>query len=537
MAGTVVPNATGCNTGYREQCGPPGKGERRQGRPRAVTRHGWSLTFRARHAARPGNFAHRGIMSNPLALLPLALGAHGGVMDGLPAAQLVGAGLTLLQRSAPLARHLYGRRAALLLPTSPQFLIGLAASDGRGAVLLNPLCSAEELAHQCQDAAVGAVFTITAFADRLPAALPVVLLDDAPHRATVVIDGVSTAVDLGTHHGLALEGDADADGSDEEASVVYTSAMTGRPLGAILTHRNLLANARATVHAAALTSVDHVLALLPYSHLFGMTVTLSAPLLAGARITTMSRFNPLKAVDLLVDSAITMLTGVPAVYIAMLTAIERRGGTIDVPSLRVCICGGAALPVWVQRKWETATGCELRQGYGLTEAGPVCLFNRVDRPNRVGTLGLAYPGADVSVRAERSAAPLPIGTSGEICVRGSLVGPGYVSGNADGLQRVDGWLQTGDQGSIDADGYVTFEGLIKRMFTRNGFNIYPAELEGVIGAMPGVTSVEVTSTPEPTRENEIDVSVQGQVDEASVRAWCEAHLASYKQPTRIRVLA
>jgi long-chain acyl-CoA synthetase len=291
------------------------------------------------------------------------------------------------------------------------------------------------------------------------------------------------------------------------------------------------------VQATQLSSADHVLALLPFSHLFGMTVTLSAPLLAGARVTTMGRFNPLKAVDLLIEQGITMFVGVPAVFIAMLTAIERRGGTIDVPALRVCICGGAALPVWVQRKWEVATGCALRQGYGLTEASPVCLFNRVDAPNRIGSLGTAYPGAEVTIRNPTTSAELPIGASGEICVRGALVGPGYVSGNERGLRRVDGWLHTGDRGSMDADGHVAFEGLIKPMFTRNGFNIYPAELVRVIGAMPGVERVEVTGVPEPQKENEIELTVHGAVDDAAVRAWCESNLASYKQPTRITVVA
>ncbi len=476
-------------------------------------------------------------MSNPLSLLPFAMGAHGGSLDGMPAAQLVAAGTTLLQRCAPLSRALYGTRAALLLPTGPQFLVALAASDGRGAVLLNPLGSADELAYQLHDANVGAVFTVAALADRLPSSLLRVLLDDAPRAAALLRDGVISAIDLGSHVGLELEGDAEQEGLDEEAAVVYTSAMDGRPLGAILTHRSLLANGHATVQAAQLTAADHVLSVLPYSHLFGMTVTLTAPLLAGARVTTMGRFNPLKAVDALVDDGITMLVGVPAVFIALLSAIERRGGTIDVPALRVCICGGAALPVWVQRKWEAATGCALRQGYGLTEASPVCLFNRIDAPNRIGSLGSAYPGAEVTIRNPTTSVELPVGSSGEICVRGALVGPGYVSGGEGGLRRVDGWLHSGDRGSMDADGHVAFEGLIKPMFTRNGFNIYPAELERVIAAMPGVQRVEVTAVPEPQKENDIEVTVHGAVDDAAVRAWCDDRLASYKQPSRITVVA
>ena len=476
-------------------------------------------------------------MSNPLSVLPLAMAAHGGSIDDMPATQLVSAGLTLLQRSAPLARAMYGKRAALLLPTSPAFLIALAASDGRGAVLLNPLASADELGYQLSDANVSAVFTLASLAERLPSSVPKVLLDDAPHHAAVLIDGALSTIDIGSHFGLELEGDVDDVGSDDEAAVVYTSAMEGSALGAILTHHNLIANGRATIEAAGITANDHVLAVLPYSHLFGMTVTLTAPMLAGARVTTMARFNPMRAVDALVAGGVTMFVGVPAVFIGMLTAIERRGGTIDVPSLRVCICGGAALPVWVQRKWETATGCALRQGYGLTEAGPVALFNRVDLPNRHGTLGVAYPGAEVSIRDNVTNVELPVGASGEISVRGPFVGPGYVSGNERGLLRVDGWLHTGDRGTIDADGYVTFEGLIKSMFTRNGFNIYPAELIRVIGAMPGVTRVEVTGIPEPTKEHEIDVVVHGAVEAEAVKRWCEERLASYKQPNHIIVVA
>ena len=476
-------------------------------------------------------------MSNPLSLLPLALAAHGGTVDGLPAAQLVAAGITLLQRCAPLPRLLYGKRAAILLPTGAPYLVALAASEGRAAVLLNPLDSPGELQHQLTDANVGAVFTLAGLSARLPSTIPQVLLDDAPHHAALLLEGAISTIDLGSHVGLTLEGDADAGGLEEEAAVVYTSAMCGEPLGAILTHQNLLSNARATMQAAHLTAEDRVLALLPFSHLFGLTVTLTGPLLAGATVVTMPRFNPVKAVEALIEGRITMLVGVPAVYISMLSAIERRGGSIAVPSLRVCISGGAALPVWVQRKWETATGCALRQGYGLTEASPVALFNRLDAPNRIGTLGCAYPDAEVSIRDPLTSLELPVGASGEICVRGQLVGPGYVSGAERGLRRVDGWLHTGDQGRIDADGYVAFEGLIKPMFTRNGFNIYPSELQRVIGGMPGVTSVEVTGTPEPSKEHEIEIVVHGDVEVQAVKQWCEQHLSLYKQPSRITIVA
>ena len=143
----------------------------------------------------------------------------------------------------------------------------------------------------------------------------------------------------------------------------------------------------------------------------------------------------------------------------------------------------------------------------------------------------------MTIRNPTTNAELPTGASGEICVRGPNVGPGYIAGGERGLQRVDGWLQSGDQGSIDVDGVVTFEGLIKPMFTRNGFNIYPAELMHVIGAMPGVLRVEVLGIPEPAKEHEIDVIVHGTVTAEAVQQWCELHLSSYKQPSHITIVA
>src|SRR5687768_12704712 len=183
---------------------------------------------------------------NPVSVLPLALAAAGGRVGGFEAQQLVAAGLTLLQRSAALVRALAGRRAAILLPTSHHFYVALAACEGRGAVLVNPLAAPAEVAFQLRDADVGAVLTNAALAARVPAGVPLVLLDDAPRMARIVVDGVARDVDLGTHWGLDLEGEGDVPGSDEECAIVYTSAMAGTPRGAILTHRNLLANARST---------------------------------------------------------------------------------------------------------------------------------------------------------------------------------------------------------------------------------------------------------------------------------------------------
>jgi long-chain acyl-CoA synthetase len=397
-------------------------------------------------------------LSNPLSLLPFAIAGGGGRIDRVPAPSLVAAGFTLLQRSVPLVRALAGHRSAILLPTSGAYLAALAASDGRGAVLLSPRATPGEIAFQLDDANVGAVFTVRAFASRVLAGdRPVVLLDDAPRSGTVIAGGIVTVLDLGSHFGLDLAGEVEP-GRDEECAVVYTSKAAGTPRGAVLTHRNLLANARGTVDAVSLHAADHVLAALPFAQLFGFTVTMTAPLLAGGRVTTMDRFQPIAALDLIEHGGITVMAGVPTMYAALVAELERRGAPLAAPALRVCICGGAPLATALQDRWFELTGVELRQGYGLTEAAPACLFNVPHYPNRRGSLGIPFPGVAVTIRHPETSAPLPPGHEGEVCVRGDNVFRGYLGSGAAGLRVRDGWLHTGDLGRERTDRSFEFLG-------------------------------------------------------------------------------
>jgi acyl-CoA synthetase (AMP-forming)/AMP-acid ligase II len=368
--------------------------------------------------------------------------------------------------------------------------------------------------------------------------VPIVLLDDLPRFARVLPEGLDNNgapaapardVDLGSHVGLHLEGDPDVPGSDEDAVIVYTSAMAGTPLGARLSHRNVLANAHSTARAMGITSDDRMLAVLPFSHLFGLTVSAVAPLLRGANVLTMPEFSARRTTELITGGDVTMLVGVPTVYRAVLAALERcaaadAGSANVAPALRLCICGGAPLEVELQDRWAEVTGVELRQGYGLTEAGPVALFNSIDRPNARGTIGVPLPGVDVRV------------ADGEILVRGENVFRGYVSAGEQGLAVHGGWLHTGDAGRAEADGAVVFAGVLKPMFTRNGFNIYPRELERAVEELPGVTAARVFAGEGDGLEPRIMLEVRGAVSEAEVRRWCAERLAAYKQPAVITVL-
>lgn len=244
-------------------------------------------------------------MSDPLALLPLAIAAGGGQLGPFDAAPLAAAGLTLLQRSAPLVRTLAGKRSAILLPSGPAYLVALAASDGRGALLLDQQTSAESIAWQLADADVGAVFTQAALVPLLPDGFPVVLLDEAPRLARVIVPGRQMDVDLGSHHGLALEGDTATEGRDEECLIAY--AASGRRT--VRTHRDVIAAGRATVAEWSLTPVDHVLSLLPCHDLDALAVCVAAPLFAGARVSFLSPARVADVVTAIAQHDVSMLAG------------------------------------------------------------------------------------------------------------------------------------------------------------------------------------------------------------------------------------
>jgi acyl-CoA synthetase (AMP-forming)/AMP-acid ligase II len=244
-------------------------------------------------------------MSDPLALLPLAIAAGGGQLGPFEAGPLAAAGLTLLQRSAPLVRTLAGKRSAILLPSGPAFLVALAASDGRGALLLDQRASAESIAWQLADADVGAVFTQAALVPLLPDDFPVVLLDEAPRLARVIVPGRRMDVDLGSHHGLALEGDTATEGRDEECIVAYEAS--GRRT--VRTHRDVIAAGRAAVAEYLLTPVDHVLSLLPCRDPDALAVCVAAPLLAGARVSFLSPVSVAEVVTAIAQHGVSMLAG------------------------------------------------------------------------------------------------------------------------------------------------------------------------------------------------------------------------------------
>jgi long-chain acyl-CoA synthetase len=430
---------------------------------------------------------------------------------------------------------LAGRRVALLLPNLPTFPLALygAWRAGCPVLMLNPLNSPREVEEFLLDAGVRDVLTAEPLRALLPDGCQALLVDALPGEVLVAGPEGERRFALAD----APSPPPEPTGGDAEAAVLYTAASDGWSRGAVLSHHNLIANLNSTVEAMRIGPEDRMVAALPLIHAFGLTVSLNATLAAGARVVPVERFHPVRMLELLEQAKPTLFAGVPAMYIALLGAVERRGAPEH--ALRVTLCGGAPLPPEVAARWEEVFGLPLRQGYGLTEAGPVCLFNRVDRPNHPGTLGHPFPGVEVSIRGP-DGRTLPPGEVGEICVRGDNVFLGYLGdgGRSPAVFHGD-WLRTGDLGTEEPGGVIRFRGILKPMFTRNGFNVYPREMERVLEADPRIDDAQVLALPDPVRENEIVLVLRpapgAELSEEGVAALCRARFAAYKQPSRVLI--
>ena len=308
-------------------------------------------------------------MSDPLAFLPLALAGANGTLNEVPVRRLVASGVALLQRCAPLVRALHGRRAAILLPPSPSLMVALAASDGRAALLLDAQGADEAIAQALASSDAGAVFTVASLAARLPAAMPRVLLDEAPERATWQREGEERPVDLTLHGGLRLEGEADVPGANEEVLVADVGDPWREAFGTPLTHRRLLAVVRAIAAHEQLAARDHTLALVSFSRLFGVVVGALAPLIAGGRVTAHRDLAPDEALALLEAGGVSRLVAEPATFASMLETLARRGRPLDAPVLQHCLAGGGALDAALAKQWYHETGVLLHRADVVGEEG------------------------------------------------------------------------------------------------------------------------------------------------------------------------
>jgi len=443
--------------------------------------------------------------------------------------------LELDERSARVAGLLAARgvepgdRVGLMLPNVAEFPALYYGVLRAGAVVvpMNPLLKAREVEYYLGDsgaklifawqaiaaeAAKGAEAAGTGFVGVAPAELERLLGDHAPATA------VASRAD------------------DDTAVILYTSGTTGTPKGAELTHANLARNA--AVSATTLFRLepdDVIMGCLPLFHSFGQTCGLNAAVSSGACLTLLPRFDPASVLEVIQRDRVTVFEGVPTMYIALLN--HPGSGAFDTSSLRVCVSGGAALPVEVLRGVEDVLGCVVLEGYGLSETSPVASFNHPDRDQKPGSIGTPIQGVEMRL-VDDLGKDVATGEVGEIAIRGHNLMKGYWQREQATREAIpDGWFRTGDLARQDEDGYFFIVDRKKDLIIRGGYNVYPREIEEVLYEHPAIAEAAVIGIPHPTHGEEVGAAVVlkpgVEATPADLRAFVKDRVAAYKYPRHV----
>ncbi len=422
-----------------------------------------------------------------------------------------------------------GTKVGLFLPNSPTFIVYYYAVLKIGGVVVNynPLYTIEELSFQVKDSDTELLVTLDlkilfdkvetllksgvlkrAVVCHFPALLPgpKPLLFKLFKRKELAHPKSSPARDK-----VILEADLLAGGGSpspvaidplhDVAVLQYTGGTTGTPKGAMLTHANVYVNTlQVAVWAPKLIQGgERVLGVLPFFHVFAMTVVMNFAIAKAAKIIIMPRFVLDDALKLIDDTRPTIMPGVPTLFNAIQNHPKIK--KFDLSSLQFCLSGGAALPLEIKQKFEAATGCKLVEGYGLSEASPVVTCNPLQGTPRPGSIGLPLPGTIVSLRSLADpAVEVPAGERGEVCISGPQVMRGYYKKPAETEAQFCGaFLRTGDVAVMDADGFFYIVDRIKDMIICSGYNVYPRRVEEAIYEYPAVEEVTVIGIPDKYR--------------------------------------
>jgi long-chain acyl-CoA synthetase len=345
-------------------------------------------------------------------------------------------------------------------------------------------------------------------------------------------------IGLGPLKGNVQPEPIDAEIGSRVAALIYTSGTTGLPKGVMLTHDNLLFSARGAAKIRSLNSEDRLYGILPLSHIVGLSIVFLGTVLSGATIYLEPRFDPVAARVALERERITIMLGVPSMFSLFLQyAKMRKLQSFEFPALRIISCSGAPLPPAIKSSVEALFGLPLHHGYGITECSPNIAQVRVDAPPRAdNSVGPMFPGVEAKLVGP-GGQPVPVGEVGELWVRGPNIMKGYYRAPEETAAAIDaeGWFNTRDLARFE-DENLFIVGRTKDLIIRFGFNVYPAEVEGVLNAHPAVVQSAVVGRTIQGDE-EILAFVQptpgSHLTETDLAEYAAKHLAPYKRPSRV----
>lgn len=444
-----------------------------------------------------------------------------------------------------------GDHIALVVGNSPYFVVGLygAARLGATVVPINPIYTPDELGYILRDGDVKAVITLDLLVplfeklhNYLPETEAYIICEtpDGKEKAkSFPVDQLSLFPKMKSFTSIMANGSFTYEGpelqDDDVAVILYTSGTTGKPKGAMLTHKNLYRNAKDAADFLKMNDSDKVVATLPMFHVFCLTVALNAPLMNGATVIIVPRFSPQAIFEIVKKYEATVFAGVPTMYNFLL---QSQGDVEDLKSLRLCISGGASMPVALLQNFEKKYQVIISEGYGLSEASPVTCFNPLDKPRKPGSIGTTIVNVENKVVNELGEEVAP-GEVGELVVRGPNVMKGYYKMPEETAHAIrDNWLYTGDLARMDDEGYFYIVDRKKDMIIVGGYNVYPREVEEVLYSHENVVEVAVVGVPDPELGEAVKcfVVTDQQVTEVELLAYCAERLAKYKVPSSIEFL-
>jgi acyl-CoA synthetase (AMP-forming)/AMP-acid ligase II len=327
----------------------------------------------------------------------------------------------------------------------------------------------------------------------------------------------------------------------DTAAIIFTSGTSGTPKGVMVSHRGLLHFGRVSAGVRALTGRDRAYAFLPMTHIFGIGTVLMAALTGGASLVLRGSFSPADMLQALAHEQVSNLLGPPTMYARLLAHIEAERATPRFPQLRYVYTGSAPLDPALKQRVEQLFGQPLHYGYGLSEYAGSVFLTRTESPRTDTAAGHAVEGGEARIVSLDGHDVAP-GDTGEIWLRGPGLMLGYFRDAAATAQvmRPGGWYATGDLGRFGEDGALFVVGRLKEMIIRSGFNVYPAEIEAVIGRFEGVHLCAVVGTPEADGNEQVVAFVElkpgAALDREALRAHLVEHLSPYKRPARIELI-
>ena len=458
-----------------------------------------------------------------------------------------------------------GDRIAMMMPNVLQYPVAIAGALRAGLTVVNtnPMYTARELKHQLQDSGAKAILVLDNFAHTVASVLP----QTQPLRiittglgdmlgfpkamiTNFVVRHVKKMVPSFSIEGAIRFNDALRRGhgkkipkadtaSGDIAFLQYTGGTTGVAKGAMLTHRNLIANmqqASAWIGTGMREGEEVIITALPLYHIFALTANCLTFMKLGGHnfLITNPRDMP-GFVAALGSIRYTGITGVNTLFNGLLNT--PGFDKLDFSSLRMTLGGGMAVQRSVAERWKKVTGCTLSEAYGLTETSPAVCINPLDLAEYNGSIGLPVPSTEVCIQSD-DGGQLPVGEIGELCVRGPQVMKGYWNRPEDTAKSIDaaGWLHTGDIARMDEKGFFYIVDRKKDMILVSGFNVYPNEIEDVVAMMPEVLEVAAIGVPDEKSGEAVKLVVVKKVPsltEDAIRAHCRTELTGYKQPRYI----